>query len=109
MVDREASDIEIGGAGTVNYIWFRVQGIKKRVQDLPNLKIDEATALIAVLLNKNQHRHLMVNRNLDFSYTFRHVQKNLNVRFRADAYFDLDSLTLNMRAISSKLKINRVF
>ena len=104
MVDREASDIEIGGAGTVNYIWFRIQGIKKRVQDLPSLKIDEATALIAVLLNKNQHRHLMVNRNLDFSYTFRHVQKNLNVRFRADVYFDLDSLTLNMRAISSKLR-----
>ena len=104
MVDREASDIEIGGYGTVNYVWFRIQGIKKRVADLPNLKLDESTLLIAVLLNKNQQRHLLVNRNLDFSYTFRHAKKNLNVRFRADAYFDLDSLALNMRAISSKLR-----
>jgi len=104
MVDREASDIEIGGPGTVNYIWFRVQGIKKRINDLPNLKLDESTALIAVQLNKNQHRHLLVNRNLDFSYTFRHDQKNQNVRFRADAYFDLDCLTLNMRSISTKLR-----
>lgn len=104
MIDREASDIEVGGPGTVNYIWFRIQGIKKRVQDLPNLKIDEATLLIAVLLNKNQVRHLLVNRNLDFSYTFRHLQKNMNVRFRADAYFDLDSLALNMRAISTKIR-----
>lgn len=104
MVDREASDIELGGAGAVNYIWFRIQGIKKRVEDLPNLKIDQATALIAVLLNKNQHRHLVVNRNLDFSYTFRHVIKNVNVRFRADAYFDLDNLTLNMRTISTDLR-----
>ena len=104
MVDREASDVEIGGHGTANSIWFRIQGIKKRVQDLPNLKLDESTALISILLNKNQRRHLLVNRNLDFSYTFRHDKNNQNVRFRADAYFDLDSLALNMRSISTKLR-----
>jgi len=104
MVGRSASDIEIGGPGTANYIWFRTQGIKQRAKDLPNLKIDEATLLIAALLNKNQHRHLLVNRNLDFSYTFRYIKTNVSVRFRADAYFDLDSLTLNMRAISSNLR-----
>ncbi|MDX1702510.1 MAG: twitching motility protein PilT, partial [Melioribacteraceae bacterium] len=43
MVDREASDVELGGYGTANFIWFRVQGIKKRVKDLPNLKLDEST------------------------------------------------------------------
>ena len=104
MVDRTASDIEIGGPGTANYIWFRIQGIKQRVKDLPNLKLDESTMLVAALLNKNQHRHLMVNRNIDFSYTFRYIKNNVNVRFRADAYFDLDILTLNMRAISSNLR-----
>ena len=104
MVDRGASDIEIGGPGSGNYIWFRIQGIKQRIKDLPNLKIEEATLLIAAFLNKNQHRHLMVNRNLDFSYSFRYIKENVNVRFRADAYYDLDCLTLNMRAISSKLR-----
>jgi len=104
MVDRGASDIEIGGPGAANYIWFRIQGIKQRIKDLPNLKIDEATLLIATLLNKNQHRHLLINRNIDFSYTFRYIKTNVNVRFRADAYYDLDALTLNMRAISSNLR-----
>ncbi len=104
MIERNASDIELGGPGVADYIWFRIQGIKQRIKDLPNLKLDEATLLIAVLLNKNQHRHLLVNRNLDFSYTFRYIKTNTNVRFRADAYFDLDSLTLNMRAISSDLR-----
>jgi twitching motility protein PilT len=104
MIDRDASDIELGGPGTANYIWFRIQGIKQRIKDLPNLKLDEATLLIASLLNKNQHRHLLVNRNLDFSYTFRYIKNNVNVRFRADAYYDLDSLTLNMRSISSNLR-----
>lgn len=104
MIDRGASDIEVGGPGTANYIWFRIQGNKQRVKDLPNLRNDEAAALIAVILNKNQHRHLMVNRNLDFSYTFKHQRLNQYVRFRADAYFDLDCLTLNMRAISNTIR-----
>ncbi len=104
MVDRGASDIEVGGPGASNYIWFRIQGFKQRVKDLPNLKIDEATLLIATLLNKSQHRHLLANRNVDFSYTFRYLKTNSNVRFRADIYFDIDTLTLNMRAISANLR-----
>ena len=104
MVDREASDIEIGGPGTGNYIWFRIQGTKERVKDLPNFKVDEATTLISVLFNKNQIKTLFKHRNLDFSYTFRHVKSNSQVRFRADAYFDLDSLALNMRAISTQIR-----
>jgi twitching motility protein PilT len=49
MVDRNASDIELGGPGSANYIWFRIQGIKQRVKDLPNLKIDEATLFICAV------------------------------------------------------------
>lgn len=104
MLDRTASDIEIGGPGAGNYIWFRTQGIKERAKDLPNLKVDEATALIAVLLNEKQIKTLIKDKNLDFSYTFRYVKDNVHVRFRADAYFDLDCLTLNMRAIQSSIR-----
>jgi twitching motility protein PilT len=46
-------------------------------------------------------RHLLVSRNLDFSYTFHFDKLNKPVRFRADAYYDLDSIALNMRAISA--------
>ncbi len=104
MIEREASDIEIGGYGAAGYVWFRIHGKKERVKDLPQLSIDEASALIISLLNVNQRRHLLVSRNIDFSYTFRYTAENVDVRFRADAYFDLDGLTLNMRAISSKLR-----
>ncbi len=104
MVEREASDIELGGHGTGNFIWFRIHGKKERVQDLPQFTTDEATTLIVSLLNVNQRRHLLVSRNLDFSYSFRYLKENADIRFRADSYFELDSLTLNMRAISSKLR-----
>jgi twitching motility protein PilT len=101
MIEREASDVEIGGNGTDDFIWFRIHGEKIRVEELPRLNHLEASILIVSLLTNNQCKHLLVGRNLDFSYTFHYDMVNKNVRFRADAYFDLDTLALNMRAISA--------
>jgi twitching motility protein PilT len=56
------------------------------------------------MLNTNQRKFLSVTKNLDFSYSFFYERKKINIRFRADAYFDLDTLTLNMRAINSNLR-----
>jgi twitching motility protein PilT len=104
MLERDASDVEIGGYGTDGFIWFRIHGTKSRVDDLPRLNSDEASALILTLLNVNQTKHLLVARNLDFSYTFLYEKLEKYVRFRADVYFDLDTLALNMRAISEDLR-----
>ncbi len=104
MLQREASDVEIGGFGTQGYVWFRIYGNKERVQDLPQLTPDEAGVLIMSLLNPNQRQILLTERNLDFSYTFFYEKENVNVRFRADAYFDLDTLALNMRAIQAQVR-----
>jgi len=101
MIEREASDVEVGGLGTDGFIWFRVHGKKFRVEELPRLNHLEASVLIVSLLTNNQCKHLLVGRNLDFSYTFHYDIINKDVRFRADTYFDLDSLALNMRAISA--------
>lgn len=104
MVDRDASDVEIGGFGSGGRVWFRIFGDKKRVDQLPKLSSDESSSLIASLLNKNQKEMLLENRNLDFSYTFYHSKLGQHLRFRADAYFDLDTLALNMRAISAEVR-----
>jgi twitching motility protein PilT len=104
MLERNASDVEIGGFGAQNYIWFRVFGKKERVKELPQFTTDEASSLIICLLNKNQCQFLLQNRNLDFSYTYKHEKIARYVRFRADAYFDLDALALNMRAIQASVR-----
>ncbi|MGE5680109.1 MAG: type IV pilus twitching motility protein PilT [Bacillota bacterium] len=104
MIEREASDIEFGGHGTNGYIWLRVFGKKEPMRDMPTFSADEMAVLILNLLNENQRSYLTVTRNLDFSYTFRYERKNEDVRFRADAYFDLDFLALNMRAISTTVR-----
>ena len=104
MIDRQASDVEIGGYGCGGFVWFRVFGKKERVRDLPELTQDEANILIVSILNQNQCYYLRNNRNLDFSYSFRYDKVNKDVRFRADAYFDLDAIALNMRAISANVR-----
>ena len=101
MIEHEASDVEIGGHGTDGFIWFRIHGNKIRVEELPRFTPLEASLLIVSLLTNNQCKHLLVGRNLDFSYTFHYHVVNKDIRFRADAYFDLDNLALNMRAISA--------
>lgn len=104
MIEREASDIELGGYGNDNFVWMRIFGKKERVKDLPQFNLDEAAVLIINILSENQRRYLIVTRSIDFSYTFFYERKNLPVRFRATVYFDLDSIALNMRAIAAVIR-----
>ncbi len=103
MIEREASDIEVGGHGNGGYIWMRIHGKKERIKDFLQLTEEEAAVIIINLLNNNQRKYLSVTRNLDFSYSYLYERRRINVRFRADAYFDLDSLALNMRSINAKV------
>ncbi len=104
MIERDASDIEIGGHGNTSSIWMRIYGKKHRVEDLPAFTLDESAVLVINLLNSNQRKYLSLTRNLDFSYTYYYERRNVDVRFRADAYFDLDTLALNMRAINQTIR-----
>ncbi len=104
MLKSEASDFELGGHGNAGYIWFRIHGIKKRVNELPQFTNDESATLIASLLSENQKKFLWENKNLDFSYSFEDEKNKLSNRFRSDAFFDLDTLSLNMRAINQLIR-----
>jgi len=104
MIEREASDIEVGGHGNGGFVWMRIHGDKNRVKDIPSFTNEEFAVIISNLLNSNQRKILTAIKNLDFSYTFKYERKNVDVRFRADAYFDLDTLALNMRAINASIR-----
>ena len=112
MVRREASDIEVGGYGSNGSIWFRVYGKKNPIEELPKFNNDESAVLILSILNDKQRQILEKNRNLDFSYTFNYTDVDgmngnddiSEIRFRGDAYFDVDCLAMNMRSIIPKLR-----
>jgi twitching motility protein PilT len=104
MQKAEVSDIEIGGHGNNEYVWIRIHGIKKRANDAPKFSNEEAATLIASLLSENQKKFLWDNKNLDFSYSFFDEKNKTSYRFRSDAFFDLDTLSLNLRAINQFIR-----
>jgi twitching motility protein PilT len=97
-----ASDIDLGGFGSSNYIWYRVYGDKKPAKELGKFTLDEFNVLIQSILVERQRLFLYENRSLDFSYSI--VEDEKMYRFRANAYFDLDHLALNMRAINAIIR-----
>jgi twitching motility protein PilT len=99
MARVNASDIDIGGFGSSGVIWYRIFGDKKPARDLGQFTLDEFNVLIQAILIERQRLFLFENRNLDFSYSI--IEDDSMYRFRASAYFDLDHLALNMRAINN--------
>ncbi len=102
MSKMNASDIDVGGYGSANYIWYRVYGDKKPSKELGKFTLDEFNVLIQSVLIERQRLFLYENRNLDFSYTI--MEEDRMFRFRANAYFDLDHLALNMRSINMTIR-----
>jgi len=103
MFTLHASDIDMGGYGSQGYIWYRVYGSKKADSSLGKYSQDETNILIQSVIGERQRSFLFENRNLDFSHML--YGDNLDFkRFRADAYFDLDQLALNMRAINNVVR-----
>ncbi|MCX6133917.1 MAG: PilT/PilU family type 4a pilus ATPase [Ignavibacteriales bacterium] len=103
MLSIGASDIDQGGYGSGGQVWFRVYGSKKPDKTLGQYATDETNYLIQSVLGERQRAFLYENRNLDFSYML-YLENGEFRRFRADAYFDLDQLALNMRAINNTVR-----
>ncbi|HWP81487.1 MAG TPA: PilT/PilU family type 4a pilus ATPase [Bacteroidota bacterium] len=98
-----ASDIDMGGFGSQGQIWYRIFGNKKPDPSLGKYTPDEMNILIQSIIGERQRSVLYEQRNLDFSHML-FMEGGEFRRFRADAYFDLDQLALNMRAINNTIR-----
>ena len=103
MFSNNASDIDMGGYGTQGHVWYRVFGKKTPDPTLGTFSPDEMNVLIQSVIGERQRSFLYENRNLDFSHML-FLENGEFRRFRADAYFDLDQLALNMRAINNTVR-----
>ena len=102
MREIDASDIDIGSFGTRGEIWFRVHGNKLPQKNLPKLESPYSDVLVQSLVMPRQRQVLIEKRSLDFSY---HVEEDgERFRYRGTAYFDLDAVGMNMRAITAKIR-----
>ncbi len=103
MEKNHASDIDLGGTGCGGKIWYRIFGSKKPWNEGPTLSKTESDILLLSVLMPTQFSFLTEHKNLDFSYVVQ-IDPETNKRFRADMYFDLDNLALNMRAINTEIR-----
>ena len=102
MGENDASDIDMGGAGCGGRVWYRVYGEKKPDETAGSFAEDETDVMFHSLLMESQRGYLFEHRNLDFSYALQ--WNGQDYRYRADLYFDLDHLALNMRFIASEIR-----
>jgi twitching motility protein PilT len=99
MIELEASDIDFGGQGAQNQVWYRVYNDKRPAPEMGEYSLNQFNILALNLLTPRQEKFLMNQRNLDFSFSMEH--EGIQERFRACMYFDLDNLALNMRRINN--------
>lgn len=103
MEKLEASDIDLGGYGCSGKIWYRVFGKKSPLKTEVDLPVKETDVLLHNALTNTQREELFDNKNLDFSYTIKKPEEKTR-RYRANLYFDLESLALNMRKIDTEIR-----
>lgn len=105
MYKIDASDIDLGGPGCNGKVWYRVHGDKSPDKKMPEFTLTETDFLLHSIIMPSQREHLFENRNLDFSYSLGNPDDNgLQKRYRADMYFDLEHLALNMRKIDNEIR-----
>lgn len=103
-VDLGASDMDAGSLGCDGYFWYRVDGDKRRYEELGQYEFEETDLLFLNLLNERQMKLLFEEKSVDFSYQLPLEGKDgRRRRFRTTCYFDNDHLALNMRCITDEI------
>lgn len=103
MDDIDASDIDMGSNGTANRIWYRIYGTKAPWLEGPEIHVKDMNIILLSVLMPAQFNFFMDRKNLDLSYVIE-TEDGENKRYRANMYFDLDNIALNMRRINSSIR-----
>ncbi|MEX1011110.1 MAG: type IV pilus twitching motility protein PilT [Balneolaceae bacterium] len=99
----DASDIDLGGPGCNTRVWYRIHGVKSPLDMESRISIKQSDVLLHNAITVSQREFLLSGKNLDFSYGLE-LEKGVNQRFRADMYFDMEHLALNMRKIENEIR-----
>jgi len=103
MEKMDASDIDMGGNGCNNRIWYRISGVKAPWEEGPEIHMKDMNILLLSVIMPNQFDLFMERKNLDFSYVIE-AGDGIDRRYRANMYFDLDNVALNMRRINAEIR-----
>jgi twitching motility protein PilT len=103
MYEYGASDLEIGGVGSNNRIWYRIYGAKNPVEEFGKLTNDEASFMLLSLLSDEEKVELLKAKNIDLSIGFKVPGNDIDARYRCDIYYENNSVAGSFRKINHKL------
>jgi len=104
-----ASDLDVGGVGTRERVWFRTGTRKAPVDALGTFDLDATDVWILSLLAAHQRSTLLRSRSVDFSYNLSRQNqgrqagsRSAELRFRVTVYVDDGHLALSMRRLAEE-------
>ncbi len=103
MRQKEASDMDFGGMGACENLWLRIHGNKFPLPELGSYSPDVADILIQILLSDKERTILLKKRSYDFSYVVSDANNQM-MRYRASVYFELDHISISLRAINMTIR-----
>jgi len=103
MYEKNASDMEMGGFGSNNRIWYRIYGTKAPVEEFGEINNDVASFMLLSLMSEEHKVDLFKNKNSDLSVGFKVEGIDTDARFRCDIYYENNSLAGSFRRINQKL------
>ena len=103
MFHYNASDMEMGGYGSNNSVWYRIYGTKSPVEEFGHVTNDEASILLLSMLTDEQKVELLKSKNIDLSIGIKLKDNDSEARFRCDIYYENNSLAGSFRKINQKL------
>ena len=103
MREIEASDMDFGGPGSNEKVWYRIYGNKTPETNSPRYSADEVTSMLLSILSDEQKVSLFKNKNTDFSLGLVLDSDEEQSRFRGDIYYENNALVANFRRINQDL------
>jgi Tfp pilus assembly protein, pilus retraction ATPase PilT len=103
MVKKKSSDMDFGGPRAKQRIWYRTYGLKTPDKEVPAYTVNETNAMALCIISEAQKEILYQNRSIDFAFTLVVSDKEPNIRYRGNIYFERGDLSVNFRMINQKL------
>ena len=103
MYENGASDMEMGGHGSNNRIWYRIYGTKAPAEEFGEINHDVASFMLMSLMSEEHKVDLFKNKNADLSVGFKVEGSDTDARYRCDIYYENNSLAGSFRRINQKL------
>lgn len=103
-VDVGASDVDVGGATSDGQAWYRIDGQKRRHEEMEPVRAIETDAYILSLVDQQEAEELFEVGAVEFSHCLTPQGSDEGRRFRASVYVESNHVALNLRVVPDDIR-----